>query len=161
MRRPVRWFRARVRAALEPGSDGGSAVIEFLGITLILLVPTVYLVLVLGRIQAGTFAAESAAAQAARAVVVGGDYSSGVTAAVASVRVALEDQGFDGADAEDALTVSCQSTPCLEPGSTVATQVHVDVSLPFVPSFVRDVVPLSVRVSAAHVAAVDQYGGVG
>ncbi|NLF05284.1 MAG: pilus assembly protein, partial [Actinomycetales bacterium] len=47
----MRWVRARVRAALEPGSDGGSAVIEFLGITLILLVPTVYLVLVLGRIQ--------------------------------------------------------------------------------------------------------------
>jgi len=153
----VRWWRAR----LETGADDGSAVIEFLGITLILLVPTVYLVLVLGRIQAGTFAAESAAAQAARAVVVGGDYATGVTAAVASVRVALADQGFDGDDAESALAVSCASVPCLAPGSTVATRVDVDVPLPFVPGFVRDVVPLSVRVSAEHVAAVDQYGGVG
>jgi len=161
VRRLGRWWSARWRRCLDGGSDGGNAIVEFLGITLILLVPTVYLVLVLGRLQAGTFAAESAAAQAARAVVVAGDLDSGLGAAVASVRVALEDQGFAGSQAADALTIECSSSPCREPGSTVATTVRVAVPLPFVPSFVRDVVPLEVTVSADHVAAVDQYGGVG
>ena len=49
------------------------------------------------------------------------------------------------------------STSSMPPRSTV----RVAVPLPFVPSFVRDVVPLEVTVSADHVAAVDQYGGVG
>lgn len=140
--------------------DAGSAVVEFLGVTLVLLVPTVYLVLTLGRIQAGAFAAESAAAQAARAVVVAGDLERGLTAAEASVELALADQGFGDVDGAEALEISCSSTPCRRPGSTVAAHVHVDVPLPFVPDFVRRRLPLAVRVTADHVAAVDQYGGV-
>jgi len=159
--RGVRRCLARVRRCCTEGADDGSAIVEFLGITLILLVPTVYLVLVLGRLQAGMFAAESAAAQSARAFVTAGDVEAGRAAALVSVRIALEDQGFHGVAAEDALALECSTTPCREPGSTVATRVQVDVPLPLVPSFVRDVVPLSVRVSADHVAAVDQYGGVG
>lgn len=159
--RMTRAVVTHVRRCCAEGADDGSAIVEFLGITLILLVPTVYLVLVLGRLQAGLFAAESAAAQAARAFVVAGDVGAGRAGALASVRVALDDQGFGGVAAEDALLLECSTEPCREPGSTVATQVAVDVPLPFVPGFVRDVVPLSVRVSASHVAAVDQYGGVG
>lgn len=139
--------------------DAGSAIVEFLGISLILLVPTVYLVLVLGRLQAAAFAAESAAAQAARAFVVADDVDAGQRAAIASVRLALDDQGFGGTPADTALVLSCSTTPCREPGSTVATHVQIDVDLPLVPSFVRDAVPMSVRVSADHVAAVDLYGG--
>lgn len=159
--RSVRSRLERMRRAVSEADDDGSAIVEFLGITLVLLVPTVYLVLVLGRIQAGAFAAESAAAQAARAVVVAGDMDAGLRAAAASVRIALEDQGFDPSRADEALDLSCSSTPCREPGSTVATSVRVAVPLPFVPSFVREVVPLEVQVAADHVAAVDQYGGVG
>ena len=44
----------------------------------------------------------------------------------------------------------------LEP-SDVAARVDPRVPLPFVPSFVRDVVPLEVRVSAERVAPVDAY----
>jgi len=151
----------RDRWAAARSEDDGNAIVEFLGITLILLVPTVYLVLTLGRIQAGTFAAESAAAQAARAIVVAGDFEEGLTAAVASTRVALDDQGFPEVDAEGALAVSCSSSPCRAPGSTVATTVTVEVPLPLIPDFVSRALPLAVRVGADHVAAVDQYGGVG
>lgn len=158
----VRRRRDRVRDAFASRTsldDAGSAIVEFLGISLVLLVPTVYLVLVLGRLQAAAFAAESAAAQSARAFVIAEEVDAGQRAAVATVRLALEDQGFDGALAESALTLTCSTTPCREPGSTVATHVHIDVELPLVPSFVRDVVPLSVGVSADHVAAVDLYRG--
>ena len=45
---------------------------EFLGVSLVLLVPLVYLVLVLGRIEAATFAVEGAAREAARVYVAVG-----------------------------------------------------------------------------------------
>ena len=41
--------------------DAGNAIIEFLAVTVLLLIPILYLVLVLGRLQAATFAADGAA----------------------------------------------------------------------------------------------------
>ena len=161
-RRKALTWSGRLRGRLEaraPLDEAGSAIVEFLGVTLVLLVPTVYLVLVLGRLQAAAFAAESGAAQAARAFVIADDVAAGERAAVATVHLALEDQGFSGTDAASALTLECSTTPCREPGSTVTTRVQVDVPLPFVPDLVRDAVPLSVRVAAEHLAAVDLYAG--
>ncbi|UZN04615.1 pilus assembly protein [Cellulomonas sp. S1-8] len=148
-----RWWRART--ADRPG-DAGSALVEFLGISVVLLVPIVYLVLVLGRIQAATFAAESAAREAARVYVAADDAEQGAARAVTSVAVALTDQGFDD-DPAEALDVRCSADPCLTPGAEVAATVQVRVPLPFVPSFVRDVVPLEVPVTAQRVAPVDTY----
>nr|WP_307802653.1 pilus assembly protein [Cellulomonas dongxiuzhuiae] len=136
--------------------DGGSALVEFLGISLVLLVPTVYLVLVLGRIQAATFAVEGAAREAARVYVAADDAAQGASRAVTAVEVALADQGFDD-DPAGALDVRCSADPCLTPGAEVAATVQVRVPLPFVPTFVGDVVPLEVPVSAERVAPVDTY----
>ncbi|KRD41278.1 pilus assembly protein TadE [Cellulomonas sp. Root930] len=136
--------------------DEGSSVIEFLGLSLVLLVPLVYLVLVLGRIEAATFAAEGAAREAARTYVVADRADEGAERAVAAVGIALRDQGFDD-DPAEALTLTCSTTPCLAPGSDVAARIDVRVLLPFVPGFVRDVVPLEVPVSAERVAPVDTY----
>jgi hypothetical protein len=136
--------------------DEGSSVVEFLGLSLVLLVPLVYLVLVLGRIEAATFAAEGAAREAARAYVVAAGADQGTERAVAAVGIALRDQGFDD-DPAQALTLTCSSAVCLEPGSDVAARIDVQVPLPFVPGFLRDVVPLEVPVSAERVAPVDDY----
>lgn len=152
-RRLRRWWDAR-RDGLH--GDGGNAVVEFLGVALVLLVPTVYLVLVLGRIQAGTFAVEGAAREAARVYVAAPDAPTGAARAVTAVGVALDDQGFDD-PAADALTMACSATPCLTPGAQVQATVTVRVPLPFVPSFVRDVVPLEVPVSAQRSAPVDAF----
>ncbi|MGW6131453.1 pilus assembly protein [Cellulomonas sp. NPDC055163] len=145
--------------ATEPSraSDEGSAVVEFLALTLVLLLPVLYLVLVLGRVQAATFAAEGAAREAARSYVRADDASLGQQRALASVGLALRDQGFDEVDPAGALTLTCSSSPCLAPGSDVATSVAVDVLLPFVPPVVQSVVPLSVPVVGHHVAAVDTF----
>ncbi|GEM_PF-341516 len=137
-------------------SDDGNAVLEFLGVALVLLVPTIYLVLVLGRVQAAAFAVEGAAREAARTAVAADDPAQAAQRAVAATGIALRDQGFDD-DPATALHLSCTSVPCLEPGSRVAAHVEVVVPLPFVPGFVRDVVPLSVPVSAERVAPVDTY----
>ncbi|MDM7832472.1 pilus assembly protein [Cellulomonas edaphi] len=136
--------------------DDGSAIVEFLGVTLVLLVPLVYLVLVLGRVEAATFAAEGAAREAARVYVRSDDTSQAVHGALASVGIALADQGFDDAPA-DALQISCTRHPCLTPGGDVEARVEVVVGLPFVPGFVRDVVPLEIPVSATRAAPVDDF----
>lgn len=157
-------FRPRRRPGSGPGQgprDDGSAVVEFLAITLLLLVPIVYLVLMLGRLQAATFAAEGAAREAGRAFTTAVGPDDGGRRAVAAVHLALRDQGFDSVDAAGALALECSSDPCLAPGSSVVVRVGFDVDLPFVPGFVRSVVPLSVPVSAAHIAPVDQFVGVG
>lgn len=149
-------LRRRAARRLHAGRDDGSALVEFLGVTLVLLVPVAYLVLVLGRVQAATFAVEGAAREAARAFVLADDADEGVARATTAVGVAFTDQGFDD-DPSAALRLRCSDEPCLTPGAEVVATVEVLVPLPFVPASVRDVVPLEVPVSAERVAPVDQY----
>lgn len=144
-----------MRAPQTQGDDG-SAVLEFLALALVLLIPLVYLVLTLARLEAATFAVEGAAREAARTYVVADGADEGAERAIAAVGIALRDQGFDD-DPAQALTLTCSTSPCLAPGSDVAARIDVRVPLPFVPVFVRDVVPLEILVSAERVAPVDTY----
>ena len=145
----------RVRDAGGGPSDAGSAIVEFLGVALLLLVPVVYLVLVLGRLQAATFAVDGAAREAVRAVTTAEDAASANERAAAAVGLALEDQGFDG-DVADTLTVECDAD-CLAPGTVVTVRVEVAVPLPGVPGWLQGVVPLEVPVTAAATGVVDTY----
>jgi len=114
--------------------ENGSASLEFIAAGVLLIVPLVYLTLVLGRVQAGTLAAESLARQAARV------YVTAPTAAEATARVGLAradtlaDFHFEAASG--AVTISCvpTSTPCLRSQSWVIASTKVDVALPFVPA---------------------------
>ncbi|MBD8078046.1 pilus assembly protein [Cellulosimicrobium arenosum] len=137
--------------------ERGSAIVEFLGVALVLLLPTMYLVLTVGRLQAATFAVEGASREAARAFVTAQSAADGSARAAVAVRIALDDQGFDGVGTADALTLACSSTECLEPGSAVTSSVRVEVPLPLVPDFARSAVPLAIPVQAQHVASVDEY----
>ncbi|WP_246012483.1 pilus assembly protein [Myceligenerans xiligouense] len=123
-----------------------------------LLVPLVYLVAVVGRVQAGTFAAETAAREAVRAVVTAESAGQGAARAEAAVRIALRDQDLP----EDAasLDLECGHAVCLTPGGDVAAVVHVAVPLPLVPRTFGSRVPTVVRVDAAHVGTVDRYAAV-
>lgn len=140
-----------------PPDDRGTAVVEFVAAALLLLLPILYLVLVLGRLQAATFAAEGAAREAGRTFATSPTLAEASARAVESVRIALDDQGLTGVDAASALTLGCSSDPCLEPGSDVAVTVAFDVALPAVPGFVQAVVPLAVPVRATHLAPVDAF----
>lgn len=149
-------MRALLRR-LQVTGDDGSAVVEFLGAALILLVPVVYLVLVLGRLQSAAFAVDGAAREAARIFVAAPDVETAEVRAVAAVALALGDQGLPTADAAGALSIACSWDECLEPDGTVDATVRVDVALPGVPTFVQAVVPLSVLVTGHATAATDTY----
>ncbi|MBL0885050.1 pilus assembly protein [Myceligenerans sp. I2] len=127
-------------------------------LAVMLLLPLVYLVAVMSRVQAGTFAAETAAREAVRAVVTATSADQGAARADAAVRIALRDQ--DLPDDAATLDIECGGGPCLVPGAEVAATVHVTVPLPLVPGVFGAHVPAAVHVDAAHVGSVDRYVAV-
>ena len=124
----------------EAASDDGSAVVEFVFLAIVLMVPVVYLVLTLAAVQAGAFAAEAVARDASRAAVVAGvdslrDGASNATAErEASQRAhdiaAMTLEDFHLTEQDATVRLACSTQPCLTPGSDVTVDVTVTVSLP-------------------------------
>lgn len=139
------------RRQLCGDDDRGSAVVEFLGISLILLIPLVYLVLTLAKVQGASYAVEGAARDATRAYLIAPDEQTAAERAVAVVRVALQDQGIEP-DAAD-LAVVCSAAACLTPDETVSATVTTAVSLPGAPAALGE--KLSITVSATSTAIVE------
>ncbi len=138
------------------GREEGSALVEFVFLAVLMLVPIVYLVLVLGRLQAGALAVEQGTREAGRAFVTAPDQASAAGRARAAAALAYGDQGFDPAGAVD-LTITCGTTPCLSAGARVRVTGVVTVVLPGVPRFLTRAVPLQVRLRATHIATVDRF----
>lgn len=136
--------------------ERGSAVVEFLGVSLVLLVPLVYLVLTMARIQAASFAAEGAARDAGRLIAQADTISEGVAAAQLGVELAFADQGLE-VDGADALHVTCSAADCLTAGEYVSIVVETEVSLPFAPDFLADAMPMSVSITAEAMTAVSGF----
>ena len=147
--------RLLARARSGGGSDDGNALVEFLGAALILMIPTLYLVLTLGRVQAAAFAAQGAAKDAGRAISIADTVDGGLDRARSAVAVALADQGFDD-DPSAALTVVC-SAGCVDPGAEIATTVRINVTFPGLGGGPGSWLPLSIPVSAHVVTPVDEY----
>lgn len=144
-------------AALRPSGEGGSALVEFVFLSVVLVVPLIYLVLTLARIQAGAYAVSTAAREAGRAYVTAQQGGRAEARALTAAAIAFEDQGFGPGQAT--VSVRCDGSPCLRPEGRVEISARVTVPLPLVPSFARDVVPLQVPISATHVAVVDRFRG--
>lgn len=133
-------------------SDRGSAPIEFIFASIVLLIPLVYLVLSLGQVQAGSYATQSTAINAARAAARYPD--SADVRAEAMARLHFEDFGVDGA--RWSIRIEC-SGPCDEAGSTVTAHVETRVPVLGLPAlFGRDSAP-HVTVRASHSDIVSPY----
>ena len=146
------------RPSKQRHDDTGSAVVEFVVLGVLLLVPVVYLVVTLASLQAASFATDGGARAAARAFVTADDERAGRAAAADAVRLALLDHRLPVDD--DALAVECTQQPCLTPDGRVVVTVEVDVVLPGVPAAFDAVVPTHVTVRSTHVAAVDAFRAV-
>lgn len=149
-----------MRRSSPPSDDGrqeGSAAIEVFVLGVLLLVPLVYLVLTVSALQAAAFAAEGAARQAARSLVLAPDDASGRRAADAAVRVTLADWHLQARAA--AVTVTCAPDPedCLVPRGTVRVGVRVAARLPLLPPAVDAGQPAVVPVGAAAVQRVSMF----
>lgn len=145
-------------------SDEGSAVVEFVFLAVLLMVPIVYLVVSLAAVQSAAFAAEAVARDASRAAVVGGVDALREGASVASAEraareraaavsvITLADFKIDEPDAQ--LGIACSTDPCLTPGSDVIVDVTVTVALPVIGALVPGA---EVSVSSRASAPVDGY----
>jgi Flp pilus assembly protein TadG len=130
--------------------DDGTAIIEFVWLALVLLVPLLYVVLAAFDTQRAAYAASAAARSAGRAFVTAPDQASGYARAREAVRLAYADQRLDTAPS---VTISCRPDPhrCLTPGSVVRARVHSSVALPLLPAVLGSQAP-AISVDADHQA---------
>ena len=151
-------FRTRLHHVAGPGSaaQAGSAIVEFVFLAVLMIVPLFYLVMVLARVQAGAYGVSTAAREAGRAYVTPQVPALAPQRAHSAARLAFADQGFDH---EGTIEIGCDGTPCLRPAGRVRITATVSVPMPLVPAFFSGIVPMRVPVSATHVVTVDRFGG--
>lgn len=135
--------------------DEGSAVVEFVVLVVLVLVPLTYVVTTAARVQAAAFAAAQAVREAGRAFVSSATPAQARTRATAAARIALADHGLELPPG--ALRLACLGGGCLRPGSRVAVSLDLAARIPLVPAGLG--LPTSVPVHADHLAPVDVYRG--
>lgn len=128
-------------------ADRGSAIVEFIGLSVLLAIPLMYLMLAISMVQASNLAAVAAADQSARIVsnstvtseTGSPNASKSATRERAEHAIADVMDGYGIAADNASLSVEC-SGPCPGPGSLITARVEVRVPLPFVPEGVQGIV---------------------
>jgi Flp pilus assembly protein TadG len=130
--------------------QSGTALVEFVWLAILLLVPLLYIVLAAFDTQRAAYAASAAARSAGRAFVTAPDQATGYARAEAAVRLAYRDQRLDVAPR---VRITCRPDPrdCLTPGSVVRAEIRSAVDLPLVPAALGSSTP-RIRVDSEHEA---------
>jgi hypothetical protein len=139
--------------------EDGSAIIEFVWLAVLLLVPLVYVVLTAASVQRSAFAETAAARDAARAYATAGSDVEGERRAEAIVALAMRDQGVDWTPT--GRVVDCGEC-AYAPGSSFTIDLHTVVRLPFVPRWMcGNRCAAGIGVSAHHRERIDCFSGTG
>ena len=133
--------------------ERGSAPVEFVWLTILLLVPFVYVVLAVFDAQRAAYGVSVASKAAARAYLQAPDTGAAEARARQAAEVALADQ-----DVEADVGVTCLPTPgdCLQPGSSVRVVVRTVQPLPLTPSALGDQLG-GVAVDSTHTEPFGSY----
>ena len=162
--RPAACYRRLVRPLRRIGSDdavgdAGNAVIEFVFVAVLILVPLVYFVVAIASVQRSAVAVTHAAREAGRAFATADSTDQGVQRAQVAVRLALADQGLSDdtnlryVEADQ----TCESgtiTPSLTPDAQFAICVVRQASLPGVPSLISG---RGITTVGRYVLQIDDY----
>ena len=139
--------------------DDGSAIVEFVWLAVLLMIPLVYVVLAAVSVQRAAFATTAAAREAARAYATAGSDSEGERRAEDAVALSMRDQGVHWSP--EGRVVSCGSCD-FSPGSTFTVNLHTLVALPFVPRWMCGHRCLAgITVSGHHTQQIDCFAGTG
>lgn len=129
----MRYSKARRIMKAIPGeadsSEQGSALIEFIGLSALLMVPTVYFLLAVFSIQLAAFAASNASAQALQVVQQLPADQAATSHVQGAAELAASDFGF--AHDQVQATIVCENTCARNERMTIT--VTVDVQLPLMP----------------------------
>ena len=136
--------------------DDGSALVEVTWLSLLLMVPLVYILMSVFDVQRGAFGVTAASRAAARAYSLAESDVDGRSQARAAATLALRDQGID--DGELDVEISCRPEParCLSPGSVITVVVRSRVVLPLAPSALGSDAP-SFRLESTHEVPFGRY----
>jgi Flp pilus assembly protein TadG len=135
--------------------DAGNAIVEFVYLAVLLMVPLVYVLITVFRVQAASYAVSSAAREAGRVYATSQTVDGAGDRAFAAASIVMADS--DLALGPGQLEITCSTARCLEPGSQVNVVMTYNVALPLVPRFFADRAPASVRVTSRHLEVVDRY----
>jgi Flp pilus assembly protein TadG len=139
--------------------DAGNAVIEFIFVAVMILVPMVYFVTAVASIQRSNLGVSEAARDAGRAFATGASTQDGLSRASAAVRLAMADQGLPDDATVRFVPVdgSCDAgsiTPVLAPGVEFAICVIRHTMLPGVPTLLAG---HGIRTIGRYVVHVDDF----
>ncbi len=151
----ARTWRLLRRRVFHDEPDGGNAIIEFVYLAVLLMLPLVYVLLTVFRVQAASYAVSSAAREAGRVYATAETLDEAGPRAFAAASLVMSDS--DLPLRADQMEITCSSRPCLVPGSQVNVVLTYQVALPLVPRFFSDRAPASVRVTSRHLEVVDRY----
>ncbi|WP_310964350.1 hypothetical protein [Nocardioides terrisoli] len=139
----------------RPRGEDGTAIVEFVWLAVLLLIPMVYVVLAVFDTQRAAYAASAAARSAGRAFVTAPTSAEAYRRAEVAARLAYDDQRLTG---PVHLRIRCSPTPdaCLTPGSVVTAEVSGTAVLPLMPVVFGDHAP-RLTVSAEHSSPYGTY----
>ena len=135
--------------------ESGNAIVEFVVLAMLMMLPLVYILLTIFRVQSATYALSSASLESGRVFVTAPSVADAAPQALAAARLVMADSGLTLRTDEVAFT--CSSNPCLRPGSRVTVVLTYQVDLPLVPRFLAGNAPASVRISSRHLEVVDRF----
>jgi hypothetical protein len=130
--------------------EDGNVIVEFIGITVALLVPLSIIANSSILVANAYLATDVSARTAARAFVVSSSDANGSRAANSAAGLIAQD--FDSRDAAIATKITCSKNPCLSPGGFVTVRVSKEVRL----NLPRAFGSRSVVVASQHTAVVDE-----
>lgn len=131
-------------------NDRGSASLEFIAATVILLVPLIYLTIALASIQNQTLGAEAVARHLSRTLARGGEAAD----VDRTLTVLLDEYGID----RETVTVDVRCTQpgaCPRAGAILTVSITAQAALPLVPAVFGN--RLAVPIGASAVNKVSDY----
>jgi Flp pilus assembly protein TadG len=143
----------------RPGDESGSAIVEFVFLAVVVMVPLVYLIAAVATVQRNTLAVTQAARDAGRAFATSESDAEARQRVDAAVRLAFADQGLPD-DASTRFVASggkCTDppiTPRLRPGAEFTVCVTRRVRLPAVPTVLTG---RGIRTVGLYVVHVDDF----
>lgn len=126
------------RPPRTPGRDGparteperGSALIELVGLGVLLLLPLTYIILGVLQVQQAAYGVTAAAQAAGRAYMLAPDGGAAPGAADRAAVTALADQGLNLAPGQLQLSCAAGGGDCRVPGGAVRVRIALRVGLP-------------------------------
>lgn len=129
-------------------TEDGSASVEFIGLSVILLIPAIYLLITISQLQSAGYAAVAASDQAAKTIGYSADDAVAETRALETVHLTAQNYAVD--PTETSVTIECSNPECTIPGTRITVHVSIDVPLPLIPTFLGESTRIATMNATGH-----------